>query len=176
MRRNIGRRCRAPPCLVTSFILAHDVSHRQQVSQCFAHFSKSERVSVQFMSAWTDDSPLLSASDSVLCGLVNDLEGHILRQNSLLHVKQYADLKTTGSPLGPRNRPAPCGPKPARPTAADMEKLLPGGFLLDVCPRDSYANQLTFNATKACTRSHQTFLNTTKRGTGTLAGSNRGMS
>jgi hypothetical protein len=58
---------------------------------------------------------------------------------------------------------------------SDMERLIPNGFLLDVC-EDTYANQVTFDQTKTCTRSHQTFLNTTKRGAGTKPGSYRGMS
>jgi hypothetical protein len=127
------------------------------------------------MSAWTDDTPLLGTSDNVLCKHITQVNDFIRIRNAEIQQKQYADVQTTGSSLGPRNKPAPCGVYPQRPKPSDMERLIPNGFMLDVCPEDSYANQLTFDSTKTCTRSHQTFLNTTKRGAGTKPGSNRGM-
>lgn len=127
------------------------------------------------MAAWPDDTLNLGTSDDVLCAQTLIIEDVLARRTAALWQKPYADVQRNGSSLGPRCAPAPCGPKPQRPSDRTMETLVPNGFLLDVCPEDSYANQLTFDGARACTRSHQTFLNTTKRGTGALPGSNRGM-
>lgn len=128
------------------------------------------------MSAWTDDVSLLGASDGVLCSHVTEVNDYMTRRNKNVSKSQYENVQKNGSSVGPRNKPAPCGVYPQPPKQSDMERLIPNGFLLDVCPEDTYANQLTFDQTKTCTRSHQTFLNTTKRGAGTKPGSYRGMS
>lgn len=127
------------------------------------------------MSAWNDDCLLLSASDGVICKHVNEYDEYTRRVNGLLSRKPYADVQKDGSSLGPRCEPAPCGVYPQKASQADLEALIPNGFLLDVCPKSSYANQMTYDDKKACTRSHQTFLNSTKRGTGAVMGTNRGM-
>jgi hypothetical protein len=127
------------------------------------------------MSAWPDDDLHLALSDAVLCDHVTVIDDRRLERNELMSRKAYADMQTCGDPVGPRAAPAPCGPKPGGPSRETLAKIVPAGFLLDVCPVASFANQVTFDRTRVCSRSHQTFLNATKRGTGTLAGSNRGM-
>jgi uncharacterized alpha-E superfamily protein len=63
---------------------------------------------------------------------------------------------------------------PSGVSNATLQRLVPNGFLLQTCPAACFANQTFKTKRIRCALLHQTFLNTTKRGTGAVSGLRRG--
>jgi hypothetical protein len=118
------------------------------------------------MADWPDDHLLLPESDNTLCWNVREIEHAYALRNAALREQHTANMQTSGSNLGPRSSPAPCVQR--RSGEADLSGVVPAGWLLETCPRSTFANQLVHGKVLSCTRSHQPFMNMTRRGTGTV--------
>lgn len=128
------------------------------------------------MDTWPGEELYLRASDNVIAGTVCTLNADMDRLNREATACQFKNVWTCKEAVGPRWAPAPCGQLPTGPTESTLRRLVPNGFLLPTCPTATYANQIVFAHERVCTRSHQAFMNVTKRGSGSAPGLARGAS
>lgn len=121
------------------------------------------------MEVWPGEELRLHASDGIISGAVCALNAEMARANREATTAQFKHVWTDKEAIGPRWGPAPCGQLPTGPTTATLQRIVPNGFLLPTCPTSTYANQVVFDADRVCTRSHQAFMNVTRRGSGVKA-------
>lgn len=127
------------------------------------------------MASWTDDVPLLPASDSVLCGHIRAIADPWAERDREFQLRRGAHIQRHGTAVGPRCAPAPCVSAEEMGRVWDATPVVPAGWMLSACPASPSTNQLVFGRHRTCTRTHQSFMNTTRRGTGTAAGSARAL-
>jgi hypothetical protein len=121
------------------------------------------------MYAWPGEELYLSKSDRVIASEVCSKDKALESKNRLAVSGQFENVWTGADALcGPRWGPAPCGMLPTGASDATLRRLVPNGFLLQTCPAATFSNQIVYDHTRVCSASHQTFLNTTKRGTGAV--------
>jgi hypothetical protein len=128
------------------------------------------------METWPGEELRLRASDSVIADKVCKVNADMERSNREATAGQFKHVWTCKEAVGPRWGPAACGQLPTGPSESTLRRIVPNGFLLPTCPVSTYANQIVSDEEKVCTRSHQTFMNVTKRGSGSTPGLNRGAS
>ena len=117
--------------------------------------------------AWPDAEEMLHRSDAILELECNALTCRMGDQNMVATCPQWydrmedKDFKTEGSLITQRR--AGCGDASARRNAGGN----PGGWLMPVCPLNTYSNNVVRTENSVCAPRHQAFMNQTRRGTGT---------